>query len=92
MPKIVILGACRFEPYEVLAVPEKIPELWNTEKGYQIAFQTKFKTAIEKADIVLVYAPDGIGEHTQKDIEYAIKQNKRIIIIEKSRIWEAHYP
>ena len=80
MPKIVILGSCRHEPYEILAVPNKIPNAWNTEKGYEIASK-KFYPAVEKADVVLVYAPDGkIGEHTQRDIEYARKQGKPIFV------------
>lgn len=79
MPKIVILGSCRFEPYEVLAVPEKNP-LWNTEEGYKLSTQ-KFYPAIDKADLIIVYAPDGVGEHTQRDIEYAITKNKPVFII-----------
>lgn len=80
MPKFVILGSCRFEPYEVLAVPSKIPGAWNTEAGYEIAFQ-RFGPAIEEADIVIVYAPDGIGEHTNRDLAYAKSLGKRIHII-----------
>lgn len=80
MVKIVILGSCRFEPYEILAVPNKIKGAWNTEKGYQIACK-KFYPAIDKADLVIVYAPDGIGEHTQRDIDYVKKQRKKIVII-----------
>ena len=79
-PKIVILGSCRFEPYEILAVPNKIPNAWNTEKGYRIAAK-KFYPAIKKADVILVYAPDGIGEHTKRDIEEARRQKKEICII-----------
>lgn len=78
--KIVILGSCRFEPYEILAVPNKIPNAWNTEKGYQIATK-KFYPAIEKADIVIVYAPDGIGEHTKRDMKYAESLGKKIVVI-----------
>ena len=80
MPKIVILGSCRFEPYEILAVPEKVPNKWNTEKGYKIAAK-KFYPAIEKADCVIVYDPDGIGEHTQKDINYALSHGKEVIYL-----------
>ena len=79
MPKIVILGSCKHEPYEVLAVPDKIPNAWNTEKGYALASK-KFYPAIEKADIVLVYAPDGIGEHTQRDIDFAMSKGKPIFL------------
>lgn len=77
MPKIVILGSCRFEPYEILAVPNKIPNAWNTEEGYQIACKI-FHPAIEQADVVLVYAPDGVGIHTQRDINYAREKGKTI--------------
>lgn len=80
MPKFVILGSCRFEPYEILAMPKKIPNAWNTEEGYKIAFKI-FKPAIEEADVVIVYAPDGIGEHTAKDLEYAKKMKKKIVVI-----------
>jgi hypothetical protein len=80
MPKIVILGSCRFEPYIILAVPNKIPNAWNTEEGYKLAFK-KFKPAIENADIVLVYAPDVIGEHTKRDMDYAISLGKKVIVI-----------
>jgi hypothetical protein len=80
MPKIVILGSCRFDPYEILAVPNKIPNAWNTEKGYKIAAK-KFHPAIEKADCVIVYDPDGIGEHTQRDIDYAKSHGKEVIYL-----------
>ena len=80
MPKIVILGSCKYGPYEILAVPNKIPGAWNTEKGYQIAAK-KFYPAIKEADMILVYAPDGIGEHTGRDIAEARRQGKEIYII-----------
>jgi len=80
LPKIVILGSCRFSPYDVLAVPSEISPVWNTEAGYEIAFR-RFGPAIKKADIVIVYAPDGIGEHTNRDLEYAKSLGKRIHII-----------
>lgn len=81
MPKIVILGSCRFEPYEILAMPNKIPNAWNTEKGYQIACKT-FYPAIKKADFVIVFAPDGvIGEHTRRDIDFAVQQGKAVFVI-----------
>jgi len=75
----VILGSCRFEPYEILAVPQK-NEWYNTEKGYVKAFK-RFKPAIEQADVVIVYAPDGIGEHTSRDLEFAKSLNKQIVIL-----------
>ena len=80
MPKITILGSCRFEPYKILAVPQKIQDRWNTEEGYREACK-KFYPAIEQSDIILVYAPDGVGEHTQRDIDYAKKCGKKIVVI-----------
>lgn len=80
MPKIVILGSCRYEPYQILAVPNKIPNAWNTEEGYKVASQ-KFYPAINEADEVWIYAPDGIGEHTMRDVVYALKKQKKIRIL-----------
>ena len=80
MPKITILGSCSFQPYEILAVPEK-NEMWNTEEGYQLAFK-KFKKAIDDCDFVFVYNPYGIGEHTGRDLEYAKSQGKHIVYFE----------
>lgn len=82
MPKIVILGSCRFEPYEITFVPEKIEEkeLYNTEEGYKLA-SDKCYPAIDKADLVLVYIPDGMGEHTHRDMEYTKKKEKNIWIL-----------
>ena len=79
MVKIVILGSCRFEPYEILASPEK-NDKWNTEDGYKMATE-RFYPAIEQADEVWVYVPDGMGEHTRRDMGYAIKQSKVIRIL-----------
>lgn len=81
MPKIVILGSCRFEPYKILAVPKKVKGKWNTEEGYQISTE-RFYPAIKEADEVWVYAPDGIGEHTQRDLDFAIKEGKIIKFLE----------
>lgn len=78
--KITILGSCKVGPYDILAVPAKIPNAWNTEKGYQIAFNTKFKSAIENADEIWIYA-SAVGEHTQRDIDYARKLGKTIKMI-----------
>jgi len=80
MVKIVFLGSCRFSPYEILAVPDPIPGAHNTDKDYEMAFKV-FKPAIDEADLVIVYAPDGIGEHTGLDLEYAKSQNKEIIFV-----------
>jgi len=80
MPKIVFLGSCRFEPYEILAVPSSIKGLHSTEKGYQIACK-KFYSAIRKADLIFAYIPDGIGIHTQRDIDYAKSIGKEVIYV-----------
>jgi len=92
MPKIVVLGSCRHSPYIILAVPEKVVKdgknLWNTEEGYKIAFE-KFKKAINECDEVWVYAPDGLGEHTRRDLEYAKNIGKKIkVIIDEVRSYE----
>lgn len=79
--KIVILGSCRFEPYDIIAVPNKIPNAWNTEKGYEIASK-KFYPAIEQSDEIWIYAPDGIGKHTARDIEYALKYGKMVRLLD----------
>jgi len=81
MVKIVILGSCRHEPYEVLAVPRKIEGKWNTENGY-IEASKKIYPAIAEADVVIAYVPDGIGEHTRRDLQYADSLRKRIVLIE----------
>ncbi len=78
MVKIVIIGSCRFEPYEVLKVPEK-NEKWNTEEGYQEALK-EFKPAIDEADIVIIHNPDGIGEHTMRDATYAVSKGKHVCV------------
>lgn len=77
MTKFVMLGSCRFEPYDFLAVPNKIPRAWNTDKGYAIAAKI-FYPAMDKADVIIVYAPDGIGKHTQLDIDYARSIGKKV--------------
>jgi len=82
MVKIVILGSCRFAPYEILAVPDPIPGAHNTEPGYLLAAK-KFYPAIAKSDVVIAYIPDGIGEHTRRDLKYADSLGKRIILIGK---------
>ena len=83
--KLVILGSCRFSPYEILAVPDPIPGAHNTDKGYEMAFKV-FKPAIEEADLVLVYAPDGIGKHTGLDLDYARSLGKSIVVFGNTRI------
>lgn len=83
-PKIVVVGSCKFEPYIILVVPAKVVKngknLWNTEEGYKEAFK-KFKNAIDECDEVWIYAPDGIGEHTQRDIDYAKSIGKKVRIL-----------
>jgi len=81
MVKIVILGSCRFAPYEILATPEPISSKWNTEEGYKEATK-RFYPAIDKADIVIAYCPDGIGEHTRRDIYYALSKGKKVKVIQ----------
>ena len=84
MTKIVILGSCRFEPYEILFAPHKIPGMWNTKEGYKKASEECYP-AIDQCDEVWVYVSDGIGKHTGKDIAYAAKQGKKIRLIEPDR-------
>ena len=79
MVNIVILGSTRFAPYNVL-VPDPIDGATNDDVGYKIASKI-FHPAIEDADIVIVYCPDGIGVHTHRDIEHAIKHKKPIFYI-----------
>lgn len=83
VPKFVILGSCKHEPYAVLAMPNRLDaKLYENdhEAAYAHAWEY-FKPAIESADVVIVYAPDGIGEHTQRDLDYAIKLGKKILYI-----------
>ena len=91
MPKVVILGSCKYEPYEILFVPKKVSEeLYNTEEGYKIASK-KCYTAIDEADEVWVYIPEGMGEHTTRDFEYALSKNKKIFLVvdfERFKIWQ----
>ena len=83
MPKIVILGSCKHEPYEILAAPNKLnPKLYKKdhEKAYEEACKV-FYPAIEQADLVIVYAPNGLGEHTIKDMLFALKKGKKVVIV-----------
>lgn len=84
MVKIVILGSCKHEPYEVLFMPNKLnPKLYKEdhEKAYLEACKVVFP-AIAEADIIIAYVPDGIGEHTRRDLKYADSLRKRIVLIE----------
>lgn len=84
MPSFVILGSCKHEPYEILAMPNILDkELYanDHEKAYDEACKV-FYPAMDIADVVLVWAPDGVGEHTQKDIDYAVKQGKKVVYLQ----------
>ena len=93
MPKIVILGSCKYEPYEILMTPNPFDrELYvkDHEKAYEEATK-RFYPAIEKADCILVYCPDGnIGKHTMKDIEYAQKLGKDIVLFPSAKLILSH--
>jgi len=90
LPKFVILGSCRHEPYEILFVPKKVSEeLYNTEEGYKEASK-KCYPAIDKCDMVIVYAPDGIGEHTARDMIYAFKKGKPVILLDKDAFFRVY--
>ena len=81
MPKFVILGSCKHQPYAVLAMPNVFDDVlykMDHDEAYDRAFEL-FKPAIDFADIVIVYNPLGIGKHTQMDLDYAIEQGKRIV-------------
>jgi hypothetical protein len=55
------------------------------EKAYEEACE-HFYPAIEKADEVWVYAPEGLeslGEHTKRDIEFAKKAGKKVMIVKE---------
>ena len=84
MPKFVVLGSCKYEPYEMVFMPNKIdPTLYREqhEQAYEEACKITLP-AIKQADIIIVYVPDGIvGEHTLRDLTYAIAQKKKIVIV-----------
>lgn len=85
MTKITILGSTRFFPYDILASPYPLSGTYLTRKHDDEAYQESckiFYPAIEKSDEVWVYMPDGkIGEHTQRDLQEAIRQGKKIFKI-----------
>ena len=87
MPKIVFLGSTRFAPYEVLAVPDPIPGAGNDDEGYELACR-KFYPAIEEADLVVAFIPDYMGEHTWRDMDYASRKGKRIVVITEGKVWD----
>jgi hypothetical protein len=78
MPKIVILGSLRFDPYQV-TVPQKVKQDYHNEDGYRKACE-RIYPAIDDADLILVYAPDGIGEHTKRDLDYARSKGKKFLV------------
>jgi hypothetical protein len=83
MPTIVVLGSCKFEPYKVLMVPNKMEsKLYDEdhEKAYHEACKI-FYPAIKKTDEVWIYIPDGLGEHTRKDLEFARAERKKTFVL-----------
>lgn len=77
MTKFVFLGSRRFAPYEISFVPIEMRDISDEEDRYQVSIK-RSHLAMDKADVVIVYAPDGIGIHTQRDIDYALKNNKEV--------------
>ncbi len=92
MVNITILGSCRFSPYNILAKPDPLNPAYtvsrhhdfNTDEEYENAKKIFFP-AIEDSDVVLVFAPDGIGEHTQRDLDHTIKKKIPYIIFPDDR-------
>ena len=83
IPKIVILGSCSFQPYIILALPNKLnPELYKRdhEAAYKEACEV-FYPAIDECDEVWIYAPEGFGKYTLRDVEYARKKGKKIFVL-----------
>ena len=83
MPSFVIIGSCKNQPYTVLAMPNKLDEDLY-EKDHEMAYVEAcryFYPAIDHADFVIVWAPDGIGEHSARDMEYAIFKEKPIVVL-----------
>jgi len=88
MPKIMVLGSCKLGPYEIIFVPNKLdPELY--ERDHELAYIEACKKvypAIVDADEIWVYAPNGIGEHTRRDLAYAESLLKKIRFIKEGYI------
>jgi uncharacterized protein YgbK (DUF1537 family) len=78
-PKIVILGSLKNGDY-IITAPRKVREDYHNEEGYQEACK-RFYPAIDEADVIIVYGD--VGEHTQRDIDYAISKGKKIIRLDK---------
>lgn len=83
-PNIVILGSMKkWGKYKVLSPHPIDSKLYQTdhEAAYKLA-QAVFYPAIEEADVVLVYAPDGVIDgHTKQDVDYTIGIGKTPIMI-----------
>lgn len=93
MPKIVIVGSCKHAPYVIIQAPNPFdPELYDKdhEKAYEEACKIYYPK-IDEADEVWIYAPNGIGEHTQRDIDYAKKQGKTILILMTLEHWKRYW-
>lgn len=84
MPRFVVLGSCKHEPYEILFLPNKLdPTLYREEheKAYEDAKKVVYP-AIKNADVIIIYVPNGIiGDHTQRDLRFAISKKKKIVFI-----------
>ena len=80
----MILGSCSYQPYIILALPNKLnPELY--EKDHEAAYEEAcevFYPAIDECDEVWIYAPEGLGKHTLRDLEYAGKKGKKIFVLQ----------
>jgi len=83
MPKIVVLGSCRHEPYTFLAPNKLDADLYARDHhAAYIDACAVFYPAIKEADVVVVYNPEGaVGEHTAADIREAERQGKRIVYL-----------
>jgi hypothetical protein len=93
MPKIVVLGSLKHEPYEMLAPKMMNPELHaQGPEGHELAYVKAcevFYPAIERADLVLVWLPGGkISKHTKADMMFAISQRKRVVLITPNEVLE----
>lgn len=77
MTKIVIIGSLRHAPYEIIKTPEPILGADQSDEGYAIAAKD-FYPAIDEADEVWVYAPDGMGVHTTLDYKCALLRGKTV--------------
>lgn len=77
MMKIVIIGSLRHGPYEIIKVPFPIPNADQSDEGYAIAAKD-FYPAIDEADEVWVYAPEGMGIHTTLDYQCALLRGKTV--------------